>query len=103
MRTSGAKARQEKSACFVMDNLIGSAALRLARAGAWAWTSGEGCHEDSPTLLYTVMCLDGSVVFRFPLSPRKFPPIPTMVLSCIKPIERSEPATWKAYDTNSDR
>ena len=24
---------------------------------------GEGCHDDSPTLLYTVVCLDSSVVF----------------------------------------
>ena len=24
---------------------------------------GEGCHDDSPTLLYTGMCLDSSVVF----------------------------------------
>jgi len=25
---------------------------------------GEGCHEDFPTLLYTCVCLDGSVVSR---------------------------------------
>ena len=27
--------------------------------------SGEGCHDDSSTLLYMCVCLDGSVVFPF--------------------------------------